>query len=96
MPVLSKKSKLLFINNGLRKLTEPGTAIFQLSLFYIFKMNINWTVIIITGVVLAALLIFLVYRNQQDKKKLVQKLNEDFKKSKDEEGDVEIEDTKSI
>ena len=59
-------------------------------------MNINWTVIIITGIVLAALLLFLVYRNQQDKKKLVQKLNEDFKKSKDEEGDVDIEDTKSI
>jgi len=59
-------------------------------------MNINWTVIIITGIVLAALLLFLVYRNQQDKKKLVQKLNEDFKKSKDEEGDVDIEDTKSV
>jgi len=59
-------------------------------------MNINWTVITLTGVVLAALLFFLVYRNQQDKKKLEQKLNEDYKKSKDEEGDVDIEDSKSI
>lgn len=59
-------------------------------------MDINWPVIIITGVVLVALLLFLVYRNQKDKKKLEQKLNEDFKKSKDEEGDADIEDTKSI
>jgi len=59
-------------------------------------MNINWPVIIIIGVVLVALLLFLVYRNQKDKKKLEQKLNEDFKKSKDEEGDADIEDTKSI
>lgn len=59
-------------------------------------MDINWPVIIITGVVLVALLLFLVYRNQKDKKKLEQKLNEDFKKSKDEEGDADIEDAKSI
>ena len=59
-------------------------------------MDINWPVIIITAVVLAAFLIFLVYRNQKDKKKLEQKLNEDYKKSKDEEGDVDIEDSKSI
>ena len=59
-------------------------------------MEINWPVLIITGVMLAALLIFLIYRNQQEKKKLEQKLNEDFKKSKDEEGDIEIEDTKSV
>lgn len=59
-------------------------------------MDINWSVIIITAVVLAAFLIFLVYRNQKDKKKLEQKLNEDYKKSKDEEGDVDIEDSKSI
>ena len=59
-------------------------------------MDINWPVIIIPGVVLVAVLLFLVYRNQKDKKKLEQKLNEDFKKSKDEEGDVDIEDSKSI
>jgi len=59
-------------------------------------MHINWPVLIITGVVLAALLLFLVNRNRKDKKKLEQKLNEDFKKSKDEEGDVEIEDSKSV
>lgn len=57
-------------------------------------MDINWPVIIITGVVLAALLLFLVKRNQRDKKNLEQKLNEDFRKTKDEEGDVE--DSKSI
>jgi len=59
-------------------------------------MDINWPVIIITGVVLAALLLFLVKRNQRDKKNLEQKLNEDFRKTKDEEGDVDIEDSKSI
>ena len=59
-------------------------------------MKINWTVLIITGVVLAVLLLFLVNRNLRDKKMLERKLNEDFKKSKDEEGDIEIEDTKSV
>jgi LPXTG-motif cell wall-anchored protein len=59
-------------------------------------MEINWPVLIITGVVLASLLLFLVKRNRRDKKILERKLNEDFKKSKDEEGDIEIEDTKSV
>ena len=59
-------------------------------------MEINWPVLIITGVVLASLLLFLVNRNRRDKKILERKLNEDFKKSKDEEGDVDIEDTKSV
>ena len=59
-------------------------------------MEINWPVIIITGVALVSLLLFLVNRNRRDKKILERKLNEDFKKSKDEEGDIEIEDTKSV
>ena len=59
-------------------------------------MEINWTVLIITGLMLAVLLLFLVNRNRRDKKLLEKKLNEDFKKSKDEEGDIEIEDTKSV
>ena len=59
-------------------------------------MEINWSVLIITGVLLAALLAFLIYRNQQEKRKLEKKLNEDYKKSKDEEGDVDIEDSKSV
>jgi len=36
MPVLSKKRKQLFINNGLRKLAESERAIFQLSFPIIF------------------------------------------------------------
>jgi low affinity Fe/Cu permease len=59
-------------------------------------MEINWPVLIITGVALVSLLLFLVNRNRRDKKILERKLNEDYKKSKDEEGDIEIEDTKSV
>ena len=39
-----------------------------------------------------ALLIFLVVRNQKDKKDLVNKLNQDYKKTKDEENDTPTED----
>ena len=46
---------------------------------------------IIFGIIVIALIIFLVMRNQKDKKKLEEKLNSDFHKSKDEEGDAEID-----
>ncbi len=51
----------------------------------------NWPVLIIFGIIVIALIIFLVVRNQQDKKKLEEKLNNDFHKSKDEEGDAETD-----
>lgn len=56
----------------------------------------NWTLLILVGVILIALIIFLVKRNLKDEKSLKKKLNEDYPKSRDEEGDADIEDTKTV
>jgi preprotein translocase subunit YajC len=52
----------------------------------------NWTVIIIAGIVLIALIVFLVRRNAKDEKEFEQQQNNDYLKTKDEEGDVDTED----
>jgi hypothetical protein len=52
-------------------------------------MGINWVVIIIVGVVLLALLMFLIFRNQKDEESFEHLLNEDYKKSKEDEGDID-------
>jgi FtsZ-interacting cell division protein ZipA len=51
----------------------------------------NITILILFGIAAIALVVFLVVRNQKDKNKLEDQLNNDFRKSKDEEGDVEID-----
>lgn len=51
----------------------------------------NWPVIIIIAVVLIALVIFLVKRNMKDEKELETQLKNDYHKTKDEEGDTEID-----
>jgi FtsZ-interacting cell division protein ZipA len=51
----------------------------------------NMAVLILFGALALALIIFLVMRNQKDKVKLEDDLNNDFRKSKDEEGDAEID-----
>jgi hypothetical protein len=51
----------------------------------------NWTAIILIGTGLIALVIFLVMRNQKDKKTFEDQLNNDYRKSKDEEGDTDTE-----
>ena len=51
----------------------------------------NIPVLILVGIILVVLIIFLVIKNQKDKKLLEEKLNNDFHKSKDEEGDTEID-----
>lgn len=51
----------------------------------------NWPVLIIFGLLVFSLIVFLVVRNQKDKKKLEEKLNNDFHRSKDEEGDAETD-----
>lgn len=61
----------------------------SLTLVQIKKMNL--TVLILFGIAAIALIIFLVVRNQKDKEKLEDTLNNDFHKSKDEEADVEID-----
>ncbi len=54
----------------------------------------NWYVIIIVGIVVIGLVVFTIIRNQKDKNDFVQKVNNDYPKKKEEEGDVEIEEEK--
>jgi len=51
----------------------------------------NWAVLIIFGIVAVALIVFLIVRNQKDEKKFEEQINNDYHKTKDEEGDVEID-----
>ena len=51
----------------------------------------NWAVIILMGIGVLTLIIFLIFRNIKDEKKVVDQLNNDYRKSKDEEGDVDVE-----
>ncbi len=54
-------------------------------------MVINWPLLIIVGILLIALVIFLIVRNQKDEKKFEKQLNEDYHKSKEQEGDKDPE-----
>ena len=51
----------------------------------------NWSVLIPVGIGAIALIVFLVIRNMKDEKKVVNQLKNDYRKSKDEEGDVDVE-----
>ncbi len=51
----------------------------------------NWPVLILFGIAALALIVFLVIRNQKDEKKVEDELNNDYHKTKDEEGDAEID-----
>ncbi len=51
----------------------------------------NSTVIIIVGIILVGLIVFLVRRNAKDEKEFEQQQNNDYLKTKDEEGDVDTE-----
>ncbi len=48
----------------------------------------NWAIIILVGISAIALIVFLIRRNQKDEKQLENKLNNDYPKPRDEEGDV--------
>ncbi len=43
------------------------------------------------GIALIALVVFLVRRNAKDKNEFEQQLNNDYQKTKDEEGDIDAE-----
>lgn len=60
----------------------------------LITMDINWTVIIIVGVVLIALVIFLIARNRKDEKELEHTLNEDYPKPKEDEHTDDPDDIK--
>jgi len=49
----------------------------------------NWPAIIIVGIILLALVVFLVKRNIKDEKEVEQQLNEDYPKPQDEKKDEE-------
>jgi FtsZ-interacting cell division protein ZipA len=52
----------------------------------------NWPLLIVFGIAAVALIAFLVWRNQKDESQFEDQLKNDFPRSKDEEGDAEIDD----
>jgi len=51
----------------------------------------NWPFIIFFGLAVLALIVFLIVRNIKDEKVFEDQLNNDYHKSKEEEGDAEID-----
>ncbi|CAN5543051.1 hypothetical protein BH11BAC5_BH11BAC5_50930 [soil metagenome] len=51
----------------------------------------NWLIIIIVGILVIALIVFLVLRNQKDEKQFEKKLDNDYPKPKSGDGDIEID-----
>ena len=51
----------------------------------------NWLVLIPVGIGAIALIVFLIIRNQKDKKVFENQLNNDYPKPKDDESDVETD-----
>jgi hypothetical protein len=51
----------------------------------------NWSILIPVGIGALALVIFLAWRNWKDEKKVVNDMKSNYPRSKDEEGDTEIE-----
>ncbi len=54
-------------------------------------MEKNWIVIVIVSLAAIALVIFLIKQNQKDKKALIQKLNNDYPKPKENEPEINYE-----
>ena len=51
----------------------------------------NWTVIIIVGIALVGLIVFLVRRNVKDEKEFEKQQNNDYRKTKDADGDIDAD-----
>lgn len=51
----------------------------------------NWPLIVIVGIVVIVLIVLLARRNQKDEKEFENKLNNDYHKTKEEEGDIDTE-----
>lgn len=51
-------------------------------------MEINWIVVSIVIICVLILIVFLIRKNQKDKKEYTHFLNNDFKKAKEEESDL--------
>ena len=61
--------------------------------FAINWLYMNWLLIIVFAVAAISLIAFLVVRNQKDEKEFENQLKNDYRKTKDEEGDIEIDKT---
>jgi phosphate/sulfate permease len=58
-----------------------------------YKLNtMNWLVLIPVGTGAVALIVFLVIRNIKDERKFEDQLKNDYRKPKNDKGDVEIDD----
>jgi hypothetical protein len=51
----------------------------------------KWPLLILFGIAAIVLIVFLLRRNLKDEKKFEDQLKNDYRKAKDEEGDVEID-----
>jgi preprotein translocase subunit YajC len=49
----------------------------------------NWTILIIVGILAFGLVVFTIIRNQKDKKDYEEKMNNDYPKPKDKKGEIE-------
>ena len=58
-------------------------------------MEVDGTTLVIVGVILMALLLFLITKNKKDRKELENQLNQDYKKPKEAEHDNDAEDLKN-
>ena len=55
----------------------------------------NWLIIIIFGILVIALIVFLIIRNQKDEKDFEKELDNEYSKSKGELEDIEIKKLKN-
>ena len=51
----------------------------------------DWIVMILFGIAAIILIVFLVIQNRKDEKGFEKQLKNDYRKTKDEEGDIEID-----
>ena len=54
----------------------------------------DWSLIIIIGIAALALITFLFVRNLKDEKKFERQVENDYRKSRSEDGDIEIDEKK--
>lgn len=54
------------------------------------RMNVNLPLIGFVILALVLLLVFIIYRNRKDRKKLEEDLGNDYKKPKENEGDIDV------
>ena len=58
----------------------------------LIKISImNLPVLILVGITAILFIVLLIIRNQKDKKEVIDQMKQDFPKSKDEEGDADVD-----